>query len=379
MLLTMKSLLHHPMLAAAATLVLAACSGCDATSPPLPIPGRTAADNARRPGRPAAVTTIAGYVGGEKMDLLENEKIRRILADKYGLAINPTKAGSIEMVSGMDLTGKDFIWPSNDFAVELFRRQGGKARKDQIVFNSPLVVYTGWNIANALIQKAVVEKRSEGYFIAKFQDLLQMIVDQKSWKDLGLGFYGKVSIRCTDPTRSNSGNMFAGLVANTLNNGDVVDESSVETVLPQIKRLFARLGMMERSSGDIFRKFIATGTNNSMIVGYENQIVEFIVANPDKRELIQNQVCVLYPEPTVWSSHPVISLNDNGDRLIEAMQDPEIQRLAWSEHGFRSGLEGASVDKTAVRLDCIAEKINSVTPLPGARTFMRILDALKEL
>ena len=46
--------------------------------------------------------------------------------------------------------------------------------------------------------------------------------------------------------------------------------------------------MMERSSGDIFRNFIATGTNNSMVVGYESQIVEFIVANPDSRELIQD-------------------------------------------------------------------------------------------
>jgi hypothetical protein len=330
-------------------------------------------------GPPRDVVAIAGYVGGEKMQLLQNEKIRRILADKYHIAINPTKAGSIDMVSDMDLSGKDFVWPSNDFTVELFRVKGHKARKDQIVFNSPIVIYTGWNIADALIKQGIVEKRPEGYFIVKFQDLLNMIAGQKTWKDLGLNFYGKISVRCTDPTRSNSGNMFAGLVANTFNNGDVVDESSVEKILPQTTKVFARLGMMERSSDDIFRKFIATGTNNSMVVGYENQIVEFIVANPDKRDLIQNQVCVLYPEPTVWSSHPVISLDDKGDRVIEAMLDPEIQKLAWSEHGFRSGLEGSSADKTAVRLDCIAEKITSVTPLPGARTFMRILEALKEL
>ncbi|MGO9113157.1 MAG: hypothetical protein ACLP9L_28315, partial [Thermoguttaceae bacterium] len=241
------------------------------------------------------------------------------------------------------------------------------------------VINTGCNNADALNKQGFVEKRPEGYFIVKFQDLLKMIAEQKTWKDLGLNFYGKISVRCTDPTRSNSGNMFAGLVSNTFNNGDVVDESSVENILPQTRKVFARLGMMERSSDDIFRKFIATGTNNSMVVGYENQIVEFIVANPDKRDLIQNQVCVLYPEPTAWSSHPVISLNDRGDRVIEAMQDPEVQKLAWSEHGFRSGLEGSNADKTAVRLDCIAEKITSVTPLPSARTFMRILDSLKEL
>ena len=343
---TLKSMSHNRAIAAAAAaVVLAMCGGCGAASSPPSGPPNARPERSGRLRDAAGVITIAGYVGGEKMDLLQNDKIRRILADKYRLAVNPTKAGSIDMASSMDLSGKDFIWPSNDFAVELFRRQGGKARKDQIVFNSPIVIYTGWNIANALIQKGIVEKRPEGYFIVKFQELLQMVVEQKAWKDLGLSFYGKISIRSTDPTRSNSGNMFAGLVANTLNGGDVVDESSVEAILPPTKKLFARLGMMERSSGDIFRKFIATGTNNSMIVGYENQIVEFIVANPESRELIQNQVCVLYPEPTVWSSHPVVSLSPNGDRLIEAMQDPEVQRLAWSEHGFRSGLEGAAPTK----------------------------------
>jgi hypothetical protein len=366
------------LLPAIAAVVLAA-SGCGTSPPGQSNTGPRGTANSGYSALPGDVVVVAGYVGGEKMDLLQNEKIRRILADKYHIAINPTKAGSIDMVCDLDLAGKDFVWPSNDFAVELFRVKNHKSRKDQIVFNSPIVIYTGWNIADALIKQGIVEKRPEGYFIVKFQDLLKMIAEQKSWKDLGLNFYGKVSVRCTDPTRSNSGNMFAGLVANMFNNGDVVDESSVESILPQTKKVFARLGMMERSSADSFRNFIATGTNNSMVVGYENQIVEFIVANPDKRDLIQNQVCVLYPEPTVWSSHPVISLTDKGDRVIEAMQDKEIQKLAWSEHGFRSGLEGANADKTAVRLDCIAEKITSVIPLPGARTFMRILDALKEL
>ena len=329
-------------------------------------------------GQPANVTTVTGYVGGEKMELLQNEKIRRILAEKYHIAVNPVKEGSITMVSDKDVSDKDFLWPSNEFAVELFRQKGGKSRKNQIVFNSPIVIYTGWNIADALTKKGIVEKRPEGYFIVKFQELLTMIVEKKKWKDIGLDFFGPICIRCTDPTKSNSGNMFAGLVANTLA-GDVVSESTVGDVLPKTKELFERLGYMEGSSGDIFAKFIATGTRNSMVVGYENQIIEFIVASPDKRELIQNQVCVLYPEPTVWSSHPIISLTDKGDRLIEAMLDPEVQKLAWSEHGFRSGLEGANADKAAVGLKCIAERIDSVSPLPGARTIMRILDVLKDM
>ena len=51
----------------------------------------------------------------------------------------------------------------------------------------------------------------------------------------------------TDPVRSNSGNMFAGLLANVLVGG-VADERSVEAVLPRLKAIFEKLGYMESVS-----------------------------------------------------------------------------------------------------------------------------------
>jgi hypothetical protein len=359
--------------ALAAVAALAALGGCGNTD------STGSTGNGPGTGKATAAETVAGYVGGEKMYFLQNEKVTRILAERYGIAVDATKAGSVEMVSGLDIEGKDFLWPSNDIAVEFFRMNGGKIDQQQIVFNSPIVIYTGWNIANALIREGIVEKRNEGFYIVRFRELLAMVTDQTTWKDIGLNFYGKVSVRCTDPTRSNSGNMFAGLVANMLNDGEVVDEQSIEEVLPQLKQFFARLGMMEHSSGDIFRKFIATGINNSMVVGYENQAVEFILANPQSRTLIQDSVCVLYPEPTVWSSHPVISLNEKGSLLIRAMIDEEIQRIAWSDHGFRSGLVGVTIDPRAVNLNFMPETIDSVMPLPTPQAMQQIVDELKTL
>jgi hypothetical protein len=205
-----------------------------------------------------------------------------------------------------------------------------------------------------------------------------MIVEKKSWKDLGLPLYGDVTVRSTDPTKSNSGNMFAGLVANMLNEGQVVSQDTVRDVLPDLRTFFERLGMMEHSSGDIFRKFVSTGINNSMVVGYENQCVEFILANPRSRTLIKDSICILYPEPTVWSSHPIISLNENGNILIEAMMDEEIQRIAWSEHGFRSGLPGVNVDVSSVSVN-VPERITSVMPLPNADAMDRIIRELDSL
>jgi hypothetical protein len=317
------------------------------------------------------------YVGGEKLLFLEDPNLQRLLAERYHLRVNPVKAGSVEMVRDLDPSGKDALWPSTDIAVDFFRMRGMKSLKTDIVFNSPIVIYTGWPIANALIREGLVQRRDGGDYVVDLARLLDLIAQRRAWKDLGLPFFGAVTIRCTDPTRSNSGNMFAGLVANLFNDSEVVDEQHVDAILPKLQAFFARLGMMERSSEDIFRKFIATGVNNSMVVGYENQLVEFLLANPNERETILRSVCVLYPQPTVWSSHPIIALTPNGSRLIDAMRDKDIQRLAWVRHGFRSGLPGVSQDPALLNIPFIPTTIDSVIPLPGARAMDRIVSALE--
>lgn len=45
------------------------------------------------------VTEIKGYVGGEKIGLLEDEEVQDILRDRYRLVIDYAKAGSIDMVT----------------------------------------------------------------------------------------------------------------------------------------------------------------------------------------------------------------------------------------------------------------------------------------
>ncbi len=328
-----------------------------------------------KPIDPKSLEVISLFVGGEKVAFLENPKTRDLLARNHGIRLDAIKAGSVEMVRSLDTQGKDALWPSNDIAVEFFKMRGGKPVKDDIMFNSPIVVYTGWNVANALIQEGYVQKRNESYYIIKFPELLKDIEAGKKWKDIGLNLYGNLSIRCTDPTKSNSGNMFAGLVANMMNEGEVVELDDIGSVGPKVDEFFGKLGMMEHSSGDIFRKFIATGIQNSMVVGYENQIIEFMLAHPNSRQAIQSSVCILYPQPTVWSSHPVIALNEKGKKLIEALSDPAIQELAWREHGFRSGLMGVTQDVSVHGHPNIPQNIESVMPLPTAEA----MDALVRL
>ena len=62
------------------------------------------------------VTEIKGYVGGEKIGLLEDEAVQDILRDRYKLSLDYAREGSIEMVT-MDSSGQNFLFPSNQTAL----------------------------------------------------------------------------------------------------------------------------------------------------------------------------------------------------------------------------------------------------------------------
>ena len=187
-------------------------------------------------------------------------------------------------------------------------------------------------------------------------------------------------IRTTDPTKSNSGNMFAALVANTLNNGEVVSSETVDSVLPEVKKLYARLGHMEHSSAVLFNMFLQQGVGAyPLIVGYENQLVEYSLEHREALELLKTRVRVLYPVPTIWSTHPVIALTENGKKIIEALKSPEAQELAWERHGFRSGLMGVENDPSVLEVVGLPRSIDAVIPAPSAKVMSRITADLSRL
>ena len=46
----------------------------------------------------------------------------------------------------------------------------------------------------------------------------------------------------------------------------------------------------------------------------------------------------MYPTPTLSSFQGYIALDDGGVLDIDALLDEEGWRLAWEEHGFRTGV-----------------------------------------
>ena len=300
------------------------------------------------------VSEIQGYVGGEKIGLLEDAEVQEILRERYKLSMDYTRAGSIEMVT-MDAEGQNYLFPSNQTALEL---------------------YTHNAVAEALKRQGIAQE-SGGVTTVDMAGLTQLIESGAEWADIGLPeLYGTVSVGTTDPAKSNSGNMFAGLLANTLAGG-VAAEEDLPEVLPRLQEIVERLGYMESSSSDLFDQFLKTGMGaKPLIAGYESQLLEFAVQEPEVWSQIQEDIVMLYPTPTVWSSHVYIALDSLGAQGAQALLDEDIQRIAWEKHGFRTGVYDAPTDIGQFGVDGVAQEVTQVVSMPSAAVMDQIIQAL---
>lgn len=324
----------------------------------------------------SSTVEVSGLIGSEKANFLENLEVQEILKERYGLTVAFRKAGSFEMLD-LSHDGLDFLWPSSQVALEKYREDYGATIGDAVIFNSPIVFYSWWPIVNALERKGLVQTEGE-VRRAGLAPLLEAIRNDTSWSQLGVdAVFGAFGITSTDPLRSNSGNMYAGLVANTLSGG-VVDDRSLDAVRPEVVEVFRRQGQMEHSTGTLFERYLQLGMAQfPLIVGYESQYIEFARENPDLWPEVREEIALVYPVPTVWSSHPLIALSEEGRTLIEALQDEEIQRIAWQRHGFRSGALGSTNDPTELGIDRVASEVTQVIQMPRPAVMFSIMDAIE--
>lgn len=321
--------------------------------------------------------TVSGTIGSGKIGFLEDSVIRAQLRDRFGITIKYTKEGSMD-IARSDASGLDFLWPSSQSAIELFRQSHPNSKtKIEVIFNSPLVLYSWDLVTDAMEAKSLVGKEDGVYYVKDFPGLANLVVSGQKWKEMGVaGLYGKVGITTTDPASSSSGLLFVGLVANILQ-GEVVDESTVEKIIPPLRKFYKSLGYMEKSSGDLFQQYLNTGVGaKPLIAGYESQMVEFALQDTTAWKSMNTKVRIIYPQPTLWVTHPLIALTPKGERLLAALRDPEVQKLAWSRHGFRSGVSGIVADPKELPIQGIPGQILQVVQLPNSQVMSRLLASL---
>lgn len=95
---------------------------------------------------------LTGLLGGEKIGLFESEEFKDYIQKQYGLTMDYRKAGSFDMVKG-SLDGQDYLFPASQLASELFIKEGHRAQSDDIVFNTPIVLYSRKAVVDALKKK----------------------------------------------------------------------------------------------------------------------------------------------------------------------------------------------------------------------------------
>ncbi len=330
--------------------------------------------------------TVECTIGSEKDDFLRNPQVQQILLREYQLEVQPDSMGSIEQVllSDAQLNELDCLWPSNSSALAIFEQQNpNRSFDDAIIFNSPIILYTWRDVLDGLVMSNVAaQDPDEGYYTADMSVLVrEMQAPRPDWYSFNVDLPSDFRIVTSDPTRSNSGNMFYGLFLNMLAGETVATEADLQAHYATIEEYYQKMGFMESSSGFLFDKYITQGMGAyPLIANYESLIIEFSVANQDRLELVQDTLRIVYPEPTVYSSHPLIALTENGERLMLALQDEEIQRIGWEQHGFRSGLPNIVNDPAVLEQVGIAmpSQVTQILNLPQAEALIDMVNCLDD-
>lgn len=321
--------------------------------------------------------TLRGYVSADKSALLGDPEVERILENRYRIELNYGQASATQFASEA-AREVDFLWPSSQLGMDLYTAGGGPIAQSDTVFNSPLVLYSWASVVPILEREGVVQQEGETYYV-DLARLVDLVNSGRTWAELGLGsLYGPVRVIAADPAKTESGAQFAALVVGALNNGVVSEEAALQARLPAVRGLFANLGRLPASERDLFAQYARQGAGSyPLIVGYENQILEFRQANERYRPQVDERMRILYPRPTVWASHPLISVSEPAKRLAVALLDPDIQRLAWTRHGFRTGLAGEiAADQQPPPITGVPATIDAVMPMPRTAVTERLIAAL---
>src|SRR5262249_5817823 len=334
-------------------------------------------------GRFGEPKRLFGFAGGEKEGFLSNARVRNLLERRFGLVLDARRAGSVEMVRERTLLDQkpQFLWPSSSVLVEVARSSGVKISRDQVIFNSPIVLYSWDRIADGRVNSGLAEPAGGRRYFVDLSKLLKAIISGDSWGALGVAdLFGRARVVSTDPNKSNSGFMFAGLCASLLS-GDVVMLDTLGRIDGDVATVFKRMGFKPPSSGKLFDDYISGGAGaQPLIVGYENQLVEWVLQDAERWKRVEANApakpVILYPRPTVFSAHPLISINREADDLIDALTNEAVLELAWEDHGFRGPLGTIGKARNPLLQSRLIDRVDAVLPMPDAPVMMALLDRL---
>lgn len=287
-----------------------------------------------------AIATVTGLIGSEKKDFFNDPQVKQILETKYQIRTEIQEAGSRSIATQGGQKGKadkyDFVFPSGSPAADKIKKDF-KTQNSYRVFFTPMAVASWKPVVDVLEKNAIVRKTDNHYSIIDMGKLQELMTQQARWQDLpnndSFKVGRKVLIKSTNIASSNSAAMYLSLASYLANGKSVVEnDSQIAQVLPQVTPLFSGQGYMAGSSATPFEDYLNKGQGDSpLVMIYEAQFLAQAQQGGVRPDMV-----LLYPEPTIYTDHTLIAMNDKGKKLGEALtDDPDLQKLAI-KYGFRN-------------------------------------------
>lgn len=369
----------------------------------------------KRPGGITNLTTVYVATGGGKEDFLADPEVLKILKNKYKInvvfdtwsngktitkpliresinlgnqnIINRLKNGENITVNTEGVSKYDALFTSDQRFYDYYKLSPNKENNESdryivlgggLTLNTPIVIYSWKEVVNALINENIVTLTDGVYYITDMDKLINYILSNKKWSDIGLNeLYGNINIASTDPVSSSPGATYYGLLLSILGGGSINDQT-LENNLVKLKSFYQKSGYMNNTPADLFERYLKTGMGGEpMIVDYEKSIIDFANSNPTGFSQVKDEIVVLYPKPTIWNSHCLMYFTENGKKLYTAFEDPEIASIAWEKYGFRTGITGGNYDVSKIGIG-IPKTINSTVSSLKMDYYNKLIDYLKE-
>ena len=361
-----------------------------------------------------SLTNVYVATGGGKEDFLADEDVKKILKKKYKLnvtfdtwsngktitqpliresvglgnedVIRKMNNGETFTIQSSGVSKYDALFTSDQRFYDYYKLQPNKEAGESdrytvlgggLTLNTPIVIYSWKQIVDALVNENIVKETDGVYYITDMNKLINYILQGKKWSDIGLtGLYGNINIASTDPVSSSPGATYYGLLLSILSESEVTEEN-VTNNLPKLKEFYIKSGYMNNTPADLFERYLKTGMGGQpMIVDYEKSMIDFANSNPNAFNQVKDDIRVLYPTPTIWNSHCFAIFSENGQKLYDALNDPEIGQIAWEKYGFRTGVTGGTYDVSNIGIG-VPQSITSTVSSLKMNTYNELIEYLK--
>lgn len=308
---------------------------------------------------------LKGMVTREIQLLCENEEIQKLFV-KGGFDIKCEQTSTGAIVAKKATEGISFLVPASDLAAEAYQNKHGKVPQSMAIFSSPIIGFTNAENGDALVRSGVARRKSDGSIVLSFPKLLAEMKKKKSWKDIGVNESGRIKVRTTDVSKTSSGIGYLNLVAFVENGDEVTTVDMVGVVADKIRPIIEALGQMPMTTNELLEECLRTGCYD-IYIGLESPYIRYAKEKPEYGAMMSKNLRVLYLEPAVWGHHSMLALNTEAVDFLKVIStDKEIAKIAWDDHGLRSGTQALTYNVTEANVKGLTANVGAPIAMPTA-------------